>query len=264
MVGLALVVAALPLLWWSFHNQRVHGFFGLSNYAGEVLYDGWVYFGDASKLSFTDKNSQAVQEINSVVEKYPITTTDQGGTPTGWEIYPSLMQAGYTTEQAFNLLENAAWDSIKKDESLTLKLLFIKLRDGLTPGTTHMLTLPLPTEDFLTPKMGYFDQEHLRIPIFINLQRGFNGYLQKWYDTVFPYWVYLCLFAMTFSLYRSPRIIWLTLILITATRIFIPNIMGLSHWRYTVAGIIPLQIIAVHWIAAVVTGIAFLFRKTDT
>ncbi len=260
-VALALIIAAVPILWWSGHNQRVHGFFGLSNYAGEVFYDGWVYFGEASGLSFTDQNSQAIQQIASAIEKYPIIATDQSGAPTGWELYPSLMRAGYTTEQAFNLLENAARDSINKNKSIALKLLFIKIRDGLTPGTTNMLTLPLPWEDFQTPKMGYFDQENLSIPLLINLQREFNKYLQKWYDSIFPYWVYLCLFAMTFSLYRSPKIIWITLILITATRIFIPNIMGLSHWRYTLAGLIPLQIITVNWMATLGYAVSSFFKQ---
>lgn len=260
-VAFAFVLAALPLLWWSAHNQKAYGFFGLSNYAGEVFYDGWIYFGDASGLSFTDQSSPAVKQINSAIEKYPIATTDPSGTPTGWEIYPSLLKAGYTTEQAFNLFQSAAWDSIKKNKSLAAKLLFIKIEDGLTPGTTHMLTLPLPEEDFQTPKMGYFDQENLSIPLFINMQREFNKHLQKWYDTVFPYWVYLCLFAMILSLARSPRAIWITLILITATRIFIPNIMGLSHWRYTIAGLIPLQIIAVNFLAVLIHAAISVFKR---
>lgn len=250
MLGLGFIFATLPLLWWSAHNQRVYDFFGLSNYAGEVFYDGWVYFGDASGLAFTDQNSQAVQKIQAVIDQYPIIITDKSGVPTGWEIYPSLIKAGYTTEQGFNLLEQATLDSIKKDWSLTYQLLLIKIRAGLRPETTHMLSLPLPWEDYQTPKMGFFDQENLSIPTLILAQRKAYEYMQRWYYTFFPWWLYLCLYTMIFSLYRSPKPIWLTLILLIITRIFIPNIMGLSHWRYTLAGLIPLQILAINWIAA--------------
>ncbi len=51
-VALAILAAALPVLLWSAHNQRVHGFFGMSNYQGEVFYDGWVYYGDALGTPF--------------------------------------------------------------------------------------------------------------------------------------------------------------------------------------------------------------------
>jgi 4-amino-4-deoxy-L-arabinose transferase-like glycosyltransferase len=259
--SLSLIAAIVPILWWSVHNQRVYGFFGLSNYASEIFYDGWVYFGDASGLAFTDQNSQAVQEIQAVIDRYPISITDKKGAPTGWEIYPSLIKAGYTTDQSFNLLKQATMDSIKNNWRLTYRLLLIKIRAGLRPETTHMLSLPLPSESYQAPKMGYFDQENLSIPALILAQRKTYAYVQAWYDSFFPLWVYVCLSAMIFSLYRSPKTIWLTFILIVGTRIFIPNIMGLSHWRYTLAGLIPLQILGICWIGMLAQAGLSFFRQ---
>jgi hypothetical protein len=228
---LSLIVAALPILGWSAHNQKVYGFFGLSNYASEIFYDGWIYFGDASGLSFTDQNSQAVQAMQAAVNQYPITVTDKKGVPTGWEVYPSLIKSGYTMDQSFNLMKQATTDSIQKDWKLTYKLLMIKIKAGIKPETTHMLSFPLPGESARAPKMGFFDEEKLNIPTLILAQRKIYEYMQGWYDTYFPVWMYLCLAALFFSLYRSPQMPWWALILITVTRIFIPNIMGLSHWR---------------------------------
>ena len=261
--SLSLLAAIVPILWWSAHNQRVYGFFGLSNYASEIFYDGWIYFGDASGLAFTDQNSQAVQKIQAAIDRYPINVTDKKGVPTGWEVYPSLIKAGYTTEQNFNLLKQAAVDSIKNNWSLTYRLLLIKLRAGLRPETTHMFSLPLPSEGYQSYKMGYFEQESLSIPALILAQRKTYEYMQAWYDSFYPLWVYLCIFAMIFSLYRSPKPIWLTFILITGTRIFIPNIMGLSHWRYTLAGLIPLQILGICWIAALAQAASPFFRHQN-
>ncbi|HET7145373.1 MAG TPA: hypothetical protein VFI68_15235 [Anaerolineales bacterium] len=261
--SLSLLAAILPILWWSAHNQRVYGFFGLSNYASEIFYDGWIYFGDASGLAFTDQNSKAVQEIQAAIDRYPISVTDKKGVPTGWEVYSGLIKAGYTTEQSFNLLKQAAVDSIKNNWSLTYRLLLIKLRAGLRPETTHMFSLPLPSESHQSYKMGYFEQEDLSIPVLILAQRKTYEYMQAWYDSIYPLWVYLCIFAMIFSLYRSPKMIWLTFILIISTRIFIPNIMGLSHWRYTLAGLIPLQILGICWIAALAQTASSFFRRQN-
>jgi hypothetical protein len=263
MLGLGLILATIPILWWSAHNQRVNGFFGMSNYAGGIIYDGWVYFGDASRLDFSDHESQAVQKLQKIIDQYPIIITDNSGAPTGMEIYPSLIKAGYTPEQGFNLLQQAALDSIRRDWPLTYKLLLLKLKAGLRPETTAMLSLPLPSENYQTPKWGYFDQENLNIPALILAQRKVYEYMQGWYYTFFPWWVYICLYGMFFCLYRCPKPVWLTLILIIGTRIFIPNIMGLSHWRYTLAGWIPLQILGICWIAGLVQGGLSLFRHQN-
>ncbi|MCE9647269.1 MAG: glycosyltransferase family 39 protein [Chloroflexi bacterium] len=253
-IAFAFLIAAVPLLGWSAHNQRVYGYFGLSNYVAEVFYDGWVYFGDASRLAFSDPNSPAVQKIEAAIERYPIVVTDKSGVATANEIYPGLSKAGYTTRQIMKLFGQATQDSLKKDWQLSYKLLLIKIRAGLQPETTAMLSLPLPAEDHPTYKMGYFDDEQAGMPALILAQRKAYEYIQAGYDPYFQAWVYFCLVAMIFSLYRSPGLTWFTLILITSTRIFIPNIMGLSHWRYTLAGWIPLQIIGICWIATLIQG----------
>lgn len=56
-VGLAVLIAAIPLLVWSAHNERVYHFFGISDYGGAVLFDGWIYFGESSRIHITDQNS---------------------------------------------------------------------------------------------------------------------------------------------------------------------------------------------------------------
>jgi len=263
-LAFALMISLLPLLGWSAHNLRVHDYFGLSNYTGEVIYDGWVYFGDASRLNFSNQNSEAVQTIQMVIRQYPIIITDESGTPDANEIYLSLIKAGYTPEQAIGLLKKAAIDSINKDWALSFKLLLIKIHASLRPETTAMLSLPLPSESFPSYKRGFFDDEKLSIPALILAQRKTYEYIQEWNDSIYRTWVYVSLFAMFFSLYRSPSRIWLTLILITITRIFLPAVIGLSHWRYTLAGWVPLQIIAISCIAMIIQGGVFLFSRQAT
>ncbi len=70
-IALASIIAILPVIWWSAHNYRNFGFFGMSNYAGEVLYTGWVYYGEASGYRFMDSDSLAVQQIRSAVKVIP-------------------------------------------------------------------------------------------------------------------------------------------------------------------------------------------------
>ena len=55
--ALAVLIAGLPLLAWSVHNQKTYGFFGISDYAGEILYDGWIYYGESSRLAITSQDS---------------------------------------------------------------------------------------------------------------------------------------------------------------------------------------------------------------
>lgn len=258
MHGLLLLLSIIPILWWSNHNYKIHGFFGLSNYAGEVFYDGWVYYGDASKLSFSDPESPAIQEINAVIEDYPIQVTDATGTPTGWEIYPSLIKSDYSPEEAFRLLESAAWDSIYNNLPLTGKLLGIKIRDALEPSNVSFVrTYPLPDEDYFAGdiKTKYFDTETSNFFSLIRVQREINILINKFYSRIYPGWVWFCLLTLFISLLRRPRDIWLAIPTIIITRIFIPNIFGISIWRYTLAAILPLQIIALAWITLMLDGV---------
>ncbi len=262
-VGLSIGVAILPLLWWSAHNYKVHGFFGLSNYSGAAWYEGWVFWGDAKGFAFSDPASSAVQQIQAAIEQYPIIITDHSGVATSTEIFPSLIKAGYSIEQAYELYRRAAWDSIAKDWELTLKLLTHKFGRAFIPETTHLQTFPLPGEKTEQGEIKslYFDQETLSIPILINTQRILYNYMQKWYDTVYPAWIWVCVFALFFGLYRSPTNRWLTMVLITATRIFIPLIISVPYWRYTLAGLVLLQVFAVNWIATLLYGGRAMFQK---
>lgn len=259
-LGLAFVIASLPLLWWGMHHQRQHGFVSLGNHSGIVLYDGWVYFGDASKLSFSDPDSPAIREIDAALAQYPVEISDRTGVPTSMEILPGLLRAGYSEYQAFELMEDAAWDSIRRDPALTLKLLFIKISAGLRPDAFDTATYSLPGEPVWSNDMKreYFDVENVSIPPLIGMQRTMQAALNQVIPVVQPVWVMICLAALALSLFRSPSSLWIALVLITATRLFVPQIMGLASWRYTLAGWIPLNIIAVSWVFLIVRGIKTL------
>lgn len=261
-IGLAILTASLSVLWWSGHNLRVHNFFGLSNYMGVVLYDGWVYFGDASKLDFSDPSSSAVQELEAIAQRYPIAITDKSGVATGWETYPALIQSGYTDGQAIGLLRDAALDSIKKNPGLTLQLLFLKFRTGLRPEITHQITYPLPGEPAWTNaiKLQFFDAENLSITPLIRLQQKVNELVALWYPHLYPTWVLFCILVLTLSVLRRPTIHWMVLVAIVATRIFIPLTMSVPFWRYTVSGWMLLQIITIAWVWLFLNGAKALFK----
>ncbi len=102
-LALACALAAVPLLWWSGYNARNNGFFGLSNYTGAVLYDGWIFFGESSNLPITDYNSPAVQAI--------LTAHKSSGTPfrgDTWDDFAALTHTGSTPNQAYAILQQAA------------------------------------------------------------------------------------------------------------------------------------------------------------
>jgi 4-amino-4-deoxy-L-arabinose transferase-like glycosyltransferase len=258
---LAFMIAVLPVLWWSAHNKRIYGFFGMSNYFGVVIYDGWVYYGDASHLAFSDENSPAIQKIKAATEKYPIAITDKNGFATGWETYPALIKDGYSTEQAMNLLKTAALDSIQKNKDLTLKLLFLKLQAGFRPEITFRTTYSLPGEPFFSSNDEFFDPDNTSFPSLIKLQRGVNDFLSLWYPRLYPIWMIISVLALTLSIFRQPTLSWVALIAVVATRIFIPLTLSVPFWRYTLAGWIPLQIITISWIFILANGIQSVFRS---
>jgi hypothetical protein len=259
--ALAFGIAALPLFWWSLVHYKLHGFLSVGNHSGVVLYDGWVYYGDASKLSFSDPDSPAIQKIDAAMSEYSVAISDRTGAPTSLELYPALRAAGYSDYEIFELLEQAAWDSIRKDPPLTLKLLFIKLEASLVPEIPNTVTYTLPGEPaWENPtNLEFFDMENLSIPPLIRMQRVVNETVNSWYPRLYPWWVLLCVLALTLSLFRSPARMWIVLVLIVASRIFIPAVMALSSWRYTLSGWIPFQIIAVSWLLILTLGIKQVF-----
>ncbi|MBT3337718.1 MAG: hypothetical protein HN855_12940 [Anaerolineae bacterium] len=251
------LIAILPILLAASHNQKVHGFFGLSNYAGAVFYDGWIYYGDASRLNFSNQNSEAIQTINKAIEIYPVIATDNSNVPTSLELYPNLLKAGYSTKEIMDLYTQAVFDSITNDWELTFRFLELKFNDALKPEVTHLKTFALPGEalDPGTVKETYFDLERLSIPLIINIQRKINAYLPTFYATIYPHIVWFLVIALFFALYRKPSNLWLAFFVITSTRILIPTIMSASLWRFTLAGLIPLQISAVAWLFILARGI---------
>jgi 4-amino-4-deoxy-L-arabinose transferase-like glycosyltransferase len=268
-LGLVVLLAAIPILAWSVHNYRHYGFFGLSNYGDEVLYDGWVYYGESSHVDITDQESSAVKAIKAAYAP-PFNEKERPNIPTGWDIYPSLLEHGYTSEQAFLMLGQAAKDSIRKNIFTTLKLLDIKIRKGMTPETiSFQHTFPLPSDRVYIESSAsdYFDREPALSPSAIYMQRRINDQLIKWYQYVYPGWVWFSLGMMLLCLYRKPFFVWVPIITIAATHIFVPTVIGMSLWRYVISGIVLLQIFALTGLWPLMNFLAVIsklsFRRTN-
>jgi hypothetical protein len=259
----SVLLAVLPILGWSAHNARVHGFFGLSNYAGEVLYTGWVYEAEASHVPFADHSSSAIHLIE---EAYGDFTGELPGSqvPTGWKIYPFLLQNGHTGEQALEILRQAAMDSIKKDFRTTMQVLLIKIEDSFKPTTTADETIPLPGEPSVTSalKQEYFNEEQLAIPALILLERRVYQIIDWFYLYVYPAWAWFCVAAAILCFYRKPFVLWGPVALITMTRVFLANLFGLSHWRPVVSGLVLMEICALALVHSIL--LFFLKRPQDS
>lgn len=257
-IGIALLLAALLPLAWSAHNYQQHGFFGLSNYAGEVFYTGWVYEGEASRIPITNESSPAVKIIRDIYAVDPDTDEDQR-VQTGWMIYTHLVNHGYSSQEAFAILRQAAIDSITWDYRLTWQVIVVKIRDSFKPEPAQMLTLPLPGEaPIINPiKSAYFDDEQLVIAPLVLMQRRFYDFLTWYYVSIYPLWAWFCVGAMLFCLYRKPVIPWLPIVLITLFRIGLPNIFGLSLWRFVIPGLPLMQILALAGLQSI-----FLFGRS--
>ncbi len=264
MLVCAALIALIPVIWLSLFNYQVHGFFGLNVSSGVVLYSGWVYYPEASGFDFRDESSPAVQEIDRWIEEYPIDITDGSGIATPGEIYPSLIKAGFSSQQAFDLFEQAAQDSIISHKSLVPAVLKLKLRDAFRPEIPHTTTFPLPTETAQTGRLyaDYFDPSSLSIPNLINLQRAFYNWFNGPAAALYRSFILIALFTMFLSLYRTSFRQWALLALITATRIFIPNLMSVANWRYTVTGIPLLLIFAVIGFVILFFGIKDVFIRS--
>lgn len=264
-VGLALLIALLPVLWWSWHNYREYGVFGMGNYGGEVFYTGWIYYAEGSGYRFADSNSSAVQAIQSAVDEFPIERMNAAGVPTGWNLYPSLINAGYSQSEAFDLMTQATWDSIRANPRMAREVLAVKLLDGLTPVPTQMKTFYLPGEEPPNEslKSVFFDSETLRLPFMIHLQRGLYQALLFFYANIYSLLVWAGLIAVYFSLMRKPELVWWSVAAIALSRIFIPDIMGKADWRYTLGGMVLVQAVTVQLFFSVTYGISVLFRERN-
>ncbi len=262
-IGISIFLACIPVLWWSYHNLKYHGFFGMSDYMGQVLYDGWVYYGDASIGSFSDQDSSAIQEIRRVSEQYPPYITDKKGVATSREIFESFMEAGYESNQAINVIKTAALDSIQKNPKKTIELLFLKYDKGLQPELPIKITYPLPGETRRYKGSEFFDLDILVIPMFIHIQRAAHQVADAWYFLIYPGWILLCLTALLSSSIRKPMTVWSMLIFSIAYKIFMPLTISVSFWRYILSGFLPLQIITLSWLILIISGVYVVFLSNS-
>lgn len=264
-IGLASFIAIVPILWWSAHNQRLHGFFGLSNYFGEAFYDGWVYYGDALGVDFSNPDSPAVQAIREAIKAHPIQITDRKGVPTGWEIYPALLSAGYTPNQAFDVMKRAALDSILNNPALAIEILFNKYQRGLTPYMEQIVTYPLPDEELFgrTLHNEYFYEQALNLPSLIRLRRQIDSFLRTGYPLLYPGWVLFVLLAVFLSLFRAPWPVLSTHVGIVIYRILAPLAIGAALWRFVLPGWLPAQITALSWLWVVIHGLGCVISRND-
>ncbi len=263
MLLLAVIPAVIPVLWWSANNLRLHGFFGLSNYAGEVLYVGWIYYAEVSGFDIRNEEGQAVQEIDFWISQYPVEASDDSGIATGWEVYPSLIKAGYSSNEAFQLLQRAALESITSHLDLIPDILLQKWKDAFKPQLLHMLTFPLAGESLQSSNRyaDFFDPVELRIEPLIRLQRIYHDLYYRGIADIYRALMLFCVAAMFFSLYQKPLMKWGLLVLIAMTRIFVSNLMGLSMWRYTLAGLILLAVFGVISVAVLFYGVRDVFVR---
>lgn len=264
-IGLGALLASLPILAWSNHNYHSHGFWGLSNYAGEVFYTGWVYEGEASRIPITDQSSPAVQIINEAYWKDP-RSAQLRKVPTGWQIHPFLVEYGYTEDEAFSILRRAALDSITNDYRLTLEVIAVKVRDSFRPETAATLTFPMPGEMTVQNevKARFFDEEEFAIAPLIQLQRSVYEFLEWYFASLYSYWAWICVGGMLLCLYRKPVIPWLPIVLIALFRVGLPNFFGFSHWRFVVSGLPLMQILALAGLESVMIFFAAMFRAYQT
>ena len=261
---LAVLIALVPLCLWSFKNLQLNGRFSLRNSPGTVLYDGWIYYTEASGIEIRDEDSSAVQEIEYWITVYPIEITDSSGIATGGEIYPSLIKAGYSSQEAFQLLEQATLNSLKSNLALIPKILKLKVKDAFKPIIYHTVTFPLPGESLQISDIytEYFSPSIISIPQIINLQRAFYEFFHNHLTGIYRFITLLSLAAAFFSLYRSPFLKWFTLLIIMLTRIFITNLISIAMWRYTIAGIGLLVVFGVMGIAVLIYGFKDIFIQS--
>jgi len=254
---LALLISLLPLLWWSCKNLQLNGYFGVRNSGGTVLYDGWVYYAEASGIDFQDDDSPAVQEIEHWIDIYPIEDTEKENVATGGKIYPSLIKAGHSPQEAFDLLEQAALDSIKANYRWIPKIVELKLKDAFKPRIYHMFTYPLDGESTQPAEVyaEFFNTNNVTVPFLINTQRAFYEIFQNHLAKIYRFFTLFALVAALFSLYRKPFLQWFTLVVIVLTRIFISNLISIAMWRYTMAGIVFLVVFGLIGSAVLIYGI---------
>lgn len=261
-VGVVAFLAFVPILAWVGRNYTMHGFLGMTAYE-PAFYDGWVYYGEGSHISITDADSPAVGTIRTMVKTYSHEIPEYHDIPTGMDIYGVLGRHGYADREAFSLLRQATWDSILNNPALTLQVLEIKIRKGLQPETLPFQhTFPLPGDEVSVKPTSseYFDADHTSFGPAITLQRWADDWMEKWYQYVYPGWIWFCVGMLLLCCYRRPFLVFVPLAAITLARIFIPTMIAIAFWRYAMAGIILLQLFGLIGLWSLVHFAVFLYR----
>jgi hypothetical protein len=235
-LALAFVAAAGPLLAWSAHNARVHGFVGLSDYGGAVLYDGWIYFGESAGIKFIDRDSPAAREIDEVI---PLIARGGVGPPTSWTVYFELLASGYRSPQAFALLGEAARDSILNDPAKAARVLLLKLQQAPRPhATLPSSVLSGDPADGRADRTGdFFDAETGLVHSLGRLQDLFSDLAHAVYTPIAAVWLAYCVVQLWLSSYRRPSLVWLPLMVIMLIVLLLPTVLGLVSWRYLLPGL---------------------------
>jgi hypothetical protein len=232
---LAIVIAAVPLIAWSVHNLRVHGFFGISDYAGEVLYDGWIYYGENSGIKIIDRESSAVQEIDGVL---PILSSG-GLVPTGWAVHDAMLYQGYTSDQSFSILRQATLDSIRRHPDRALEVLLLKMKEAPIPEAT----LPVSSAEgnpYAELTSQYFDPEPWLLPWRDEVLARVRELLLRGYGPFYNFWLTVGILSLWLASYRKPPLVWLSYAVLTANALLLPILIGVAAWRYLIPGIILL------------------------
>lgn len=232
------ILGLVPILAWSLHNLRVHGFFGISDYAGEVLYDGWIYYGENSGTRILDRHSQLARQIDAAV---PILRENRS-LPTGWQVYDGLRTAGYTSEQAFSMLGRLALDSVAGQPERALELLVLKFKEAAIPQATLPVSLAAPAGENPYAELTslYFDGEPWLMPRRGRLETAIRSLLLTTYGPFYSALLALAVLSWWLGLYRNPPGLWIAYLVLGANALLLPVVMGVASWRYILPGIILL------------------------
>jgi hypothetical protein len=108
----------------------------------------------------------------------------------------------------------------------------------------------------------YFDADHTFFGPAVSLQRWVDDWLEKWYQYIYPGWIWFCVGMLLLCCYRRPFLVFVPLAAITLGRIFIPTMIAIAFWRYAMAGIILLQLFGLLGLWSLVHFAVFLYKGT--
>jgi hypothetical protein len=127
-----------------------------------------------------------------------------------------------------------------------------------TTGILAALSLPGESPKPQKVKAEYFDSESLQIEPLIRVQRAGYAFLDIFYGRVYPAWVWMGMAALLLSAFRRPFYTWAPLAAMVLLKMIFPLVIGFGMWRYVVAGIVPLEILA---FAAIQVFLSNIFHR---